>query len=372
LGELYRREHVLKPTLHFPQKEGVQTPADCRIAVIGVGGVGVRTVTRLMEIGLTSAECIAVDTDIVHLSHSKASKKLLLGEKLTKGFGVRGDCALGRAVLEDSKKKVEDLLSGVQMVFVTASFSGGTGSGAAPVVARIARQTGAVTIGLVSAPFCSENGKNDNYASALAEMRRQCHTLVVIDNKRLNQLVPHQLPMGRACRVADQTLANVIKDVVETVSAPSLINLDFADFKTLVCHGGVAVVGVGEADTVNRAEDAVRNALKAPLMDVDCAGATGALIHVTGDDHLTVEEANHVGKIVTQMMHSDAPVIWGAKVNPEQEGRLKVTLLMTGVSSSYITSCLATAAPQLFNLEPHDEPEKSLDLKLNLYQMENF
>jgi cell division protein FtsZ len=164
----------------------------------------------------------------------------------------------------------------------------------------------------------------------------------------------------------------MIKGIVETISAPSLINLDFADFKTIVRRGGVAVVGVGESDAPNRAEEAVRNALRSPLLNVDYAGATGALIHVTGDSQMTIEEANRVGEIVTEMMDGNALVIWGARVNPEQNGKLKVTLVMTGVNSPHILSGFGTIAPKLFNLEPYAEPEKPLDIKLGLYQLENF
>jgi cell division protein FtsZ len=172
--------------------------------------------------------------------------------------------------------------------------------------------------------------------------------------------------------VADQVLANMIKGIVETISAPSLINLDFADFRTIVKRGGVAVVGVGESDAPNRAEEAVRNALTSPLLDVDYAGATGALIHVTGDNQMTIEEANRVGEIVTEMMDGNALVIWGARVNPEQEGKLRVTLVMTGVNSQQVPGGLSDICPQLFNMDPHTQLEKQLDLKTNLYQMEKF
>jgi cell division protein FtsZ len=180
------------------------------------------------------------------------------------------------------------------------------------------------------------------------------------------------LPINEAFRVADQVLANMIKGIVETISAPSLINLDFADFKTIVKRGGIAVVGVGESDAPNRAEEAVRNALRSPLLEVDYAGATGALIHVTGDAQMTIEEANRVGEIVTEMMDNHALVIWGARVSPEQQGKLKVTLVMTGVNSPHVLSGFGTIAPQLFNLEPFAEPEKPSEIDLNLYQMENF
>jgi cell division protein FtsZ len=339
--------------------------------VVGVGGAGNNTVTRLMETGITSAECMAVNTDTVHLRASKAHRRILIGEKLTKGIGVGGDPNLGRAAIEESRKRVEDLLSGMDMVFITAGLGGGTGTGAAPVIAEIARQKGAITVGVVTTPFRIEKGRIEYATTALNEMRRQCDTVVVIDNNKLMQLVP-QLPINEAFKVADQVLANMIKGIVETISAPSLINLDFADFRTIVKRGGVAVIGVGESDAPNRAEEAVLNALRSPLLNVDYAGATGALIHVTGDAHMTIEEANRVGEIVTEMMHNNALVIWGARVNPKQDGKLKVTLVMTGINSPRLPNALKTIAPQLFNLEPRAEPEKPIDLKVDLYQMENF
>ncbi len=364
-------EHALKYAWHGQNGEEIHPPNTCHIAVVGVGGAGNNTVSRLMEAGISGAECIAINTDAIHLSASKAHRKLLIGERLTKGLGVGGDPKLGRAAIEESKKRVEDLLSDVDIVFITAGLGGGTGTGAAPVVAEIARRKGAITVGVVTTPFRIEKGRIDYAASALTDMRRQCDTVVVIDNNKLMQLVP-QLPINEAFRVADQVLANMIKGIVETISAPSLINLDFADFKTIVRRGGVAVVGVGESDAPNRAEEAVRNALRSPLLNVDYAGATGALIHVIGDAHMTIEEANRVGEIVTEMMDGNALVIWGARVNPEYNGRLKVTLVMTGVNSPHILSGFGTIAPQLYNLEPYAEPEKPMEIKLNLYQLENF
>jgi cell division protein FtsZ len=369
LTKMSPTEHALKYTWHDTEAEGILPPGTCHIAVIGVGGAGNNTVTRLIEMGITGAECVAVNTDALHLSASRAHRKILVGEKLTKGLGVGGDPKLGRAAIEESKKRVEDLLSNVDIAFITAGLGGGTGTGAAPVIAEIARRNGAIAVGVVTTPFRIERGRIEYAANALTEMRRQCDTVVVIDNNKLMQLVP-QLPINEAFRVADQVLANMIKGIVETISAPSLINLDFADFKTIVKKGGVAVVGVGESDAPNRAEEAVRNALRSPLLNVDYAGATGALIHVTGDNQMTIEEANRVGEIVTEMMDDNALVIWGARVNPEQDGKLKVTLVMTGVNSPHILSGFGTIAPQLFNLETYAEPEKPLDIKLDLYQLE--
>jgi len=371
LAKMQPAEHALKYAWQGMTAQEILQSSNCRIVVVGVGGAGNNTVSRLMEMGITGAECIAINTDALHLTASRGHQKILIGEKLTKGLGVGGDPKLGRAAIEESKKHIEDLLSDAGIVFITAGLGGGTGTGAAPVIAEIARRKGAITVGVVTTPFRIEKGRVEYAAAALTEMRRNCDTVVVIDNNKLMQLVP-QLPINEAFRIADQVLANMIKGIVETISAPSLINLDFADFKTIVKRGGVAVVGVGESDAPNRAEEAVRNALRSPLLDVDYAGATGALIHVTGDAHMTIEEANRVGEIVTEMMDTNALVIWGARVNPEQDGKLKVTLVMTGVNSPHILSGFGTIAPQLFNLEPYAEPEKKLDLNLNLYQMENF
>ena len=370
MAKMHPAENALKYSWHFTGNEGIRQPGYCRIVVVGVGGAGNNTVTRLMEAGITCAECIAINTDALHLNVSKANQKILIGEKLTKGLGVGGDPKLGKAAIEESKKRVEDMLSNVDIAFITAGLGGGTGTGAAPVVADMARRKGAITVGVVTTPFRIEKGRDVNAAIALSEMRRRCDTVVVIDNNKLMQLVP-QLPISEAFRVADQVLANMIKGIVETISTPSLINLDFADFKTIVSRGGVAVVGVGESDAPNRAEEAVRNALRTPLLDVDYAGATGALVHVTGDNQMTIEEANRVGEIVTEMMDCSAMVIWGARVNPQQNGKLRVTLVMTGVNSPHILSGFGTIAPQLFNLEPYSEPEKPLNLDIGLYQMES-
>ena len=364
-------EHSLKYTWHNTISDGIKQPEPCRIVVVGIGGAGNNTVTRLMEVSTLNTECVAVNTDAVHLKISKANQKILIGEKLTRGLGVGGDPKLGRAAIEESRQRIEDLLTGADIVFITAGLGGGTGTGAAPIVAEIARRKNAVTVGVVTMPFRIEKGRIQFASAALNELRGHCDTVMVIDNNKLMQLVP-QLPIGEAFKVADQVLANMIRGIVETVSAPSLINLDFSDFKTIVKKGGVAVVGVGESDAPNRAEEAVRNALISPLMDVDYAGATGALIHVTGDNQMTIEEANRVGEIVTEMMDGNALVIWGARVNPEQNGKLKVTLVMTGVDSPHALSGFGAIAPHLFNMEPKAEPEKPLGIDLSLYQMENL
>jgi cell division protein FtsZ len=344
----------------------------CRIAVLGVGGAGNNTVNRLIEAGVTGAECIAINTDLRHLNAVKATKKVLIGEKVTHGLGAGGDPKVGRAAIEESKERIDQLLDDVDVAFVAAGLGGGTGTAAAPVLADMARHKGAIVVGFVTTPFRIEKGRIECAAVALNQMRRACDTVVVIDNNKLMELVPHH-PLNEAFKVADQVLVNMIEGIVETITAPSLVNLDFADFRTIVRKGGVAVVGVGESDAPNRAEEAVRNALKSPLLDVDYAGATGALIHVCGDKQMTIEEANRVGEIVTEMMGQDALVIWGARSNPSTDGFLKVTLMMTGVNSPKILRGFGNIMPKLFDVESsYSEPESQLHIDLGLDQIENF
>lgn len=361
-----------QPTWLSTACEGVCEPRRCRTVVLGIGGAGSNTVNRLMEIGIAGAECIAINTDLQNLKAVRATQKVLIGEKVTRGLGAGGDPKVGRAAIEESKHLIDELLKGVDVVFIAVGLGGGTGTAAAPVVAEMARRKGAIVVGVVTTPCRIEKERVEYAAFALSEMRRACDTVVVIDNNKLMKLVPH-LPTNEAFKVADQVLANMIQGIVESVSAPSLINLDFADFRTIVRKGGVAVVGVGESDAPNRAEEAVRNALRSPLLDVECAEATGALIHVCGDKQMTIEEANCVGKIVTEMIGHDAMVRWGARANPSTDGFLKVTLVMTGVHSPKILSWLGTIMPKLYDIESsYSEPEKQLPVDLGIDQIEHF
>jgi cell division protein FtsZ len=348
--------------------EGLRQPSLCRIMALGIGGAGNNTVSRLIESGRVSAECVAINTDMQHLNAIHAEQKILIGEKLTRGLGSGGDPEIGRQAIEESAEQVEKILEGVDIAFVTAGMGGGTGTGASPVVARIAREKGAIVMGVVTMPFKIEKGRIAPAIKGLSEMRRECDTVVVIDNNKLMRLVP-QLPINEAFKVGDKVLANMIGGITETISSPSLINLDFADFRTIVKKGGVAVAGVGESDAPDRAEEAVRRALSMPLLDIDYTGAKGALIHVSGDEEMTIDEANRVGEILTQMMSEDALVIWGARVNPSLAGTLKVTLVMTGVRSQYLLSGYGSIMPEMYELDPCEETPKNLNMDFGLYQL---
>ncbi|MCS7120189.1 MAG: cell division protein FtsZ [Nitrososphaerota archaeon] len=345
--------------------EGVREPGQCRIMVIGVGGAGNNTVSRLMESGVTCAECVAINTDMQHLRAIHAKQKILIGEKLTRGLGSGGDPEIGRAAIEESAEQVSKILEGVDIAFITAGMGGGTGTGASPIVAKMAREKGAIVIGVVTMPFKIERGRIAYAIKGLSELRKECDTVIVIDNNKLMRLVP-QLPINEAFKVGDNVLANMIAGISETITAPSLINLDFADFRTIIKKGGVAVAGIGQSDAPNRAEEAVQKALRMPLLDVDFTGAKGALIHVSGDEDMTIDEANRVGEIVTQMMSEDALVIWGARVNPNLAGTLKVTLVMTGVQSKYLLSGYGSAAREVYDLNSEEDMPQTLKPNISL------
>jgi cell division protein FtsZ len=333
--------------------ERLREPSRRRILIIGVGESGNNIVNRLMETGVAGAKCVGVNADFRHFGVSNATKK-------------------GRTTIEESESRAIKLLNNVDVVFVTASLNGVTGAAAAPAIAKIARGKGAVVVGVMTTQFETEEERTEHAIVALEDMQRACDTVVVVDSNKIIEGLP-RLPPSEAFKVADHALANLIKGIVETISAPSLIKLDFADFKNVVRKGGFAVVRIGESDAPNRAEEAVRNALGNALLDIDYPEATGALVHISGDNQMTIEEANRVGEIVTEIIGNKASVVWGAKVDSKTEGFLKVTLVMTGMRSPYILSWFGSIMPKLYNLESsYAEPEKALPIDLSLDQIENF
>ncbi|MHA1961730.1 MAG: cell division protein FtsZ [Candidatus Thorarchaeota archaeon] len=303
-----------------------------RIVVVGCGGAGNNTIKRLMTIGVQGAECVAINTDRQHLAVTAAHRKLLIGEKTTRGLGAGGYPHVGRAAAEESTQQISELLRDADLVFIAAGMGGGTGTGSAPVVADIAKKNDAIVVGVVTMPFDLERNRMDKAKSGLARLQENTDTTVVIDNQKLMELVP-DLPLEEAFGVADEVLAGFVKGITETIALPSLINLDYADVRSIICNGGVALVGVGEATGSDRAEEAIRNALNSPLLEVEWGGATGALIHITGGPDMSLAEANNVGDQVSKKMSADATVIWGARVDPRLTGMLRVMLILTGVKS---------------------------------------
>lgn len=300
-----------------------------RILAVGVGGAGNNTINRLYTIGVRGVETIAVNTDAQHLEMIRANKKVLIGKETTRGLGAGGDPEIARRAAEESISELRESMKG-DMVFVAAGMGGGTGTGAAPVIARVAKENGALVIGVVTLPFALERARISKARDGLKELRKHCDTVVAIDNNKLLDLAPH-LPVDEAFSVADEVLAQMVKGISETIALPSLINLDFADVKAVMGNGEVAMVGLGESNGRDRVRESVYSALNNPLLEVDYSNCKGALIHITGGPDMTLSEANEVGEIVTENMGPGAQVIWGARVDEEFMGRLRVMVIMTGV-----------------------------------------
>jgi len=321
------------------QQDEMGTPeaevGQASIKVIGVGGAGGNMVNWLYKKGVKGAEIVACNTDQQHLNITEADRKFLIGKDLTKGLGCGGWPERGAEAAQESISQVKDVLKQADMVFVCGGMGGGTGTGACPVVAQVARDSGAIVIGTVTMPFNIERTRVDKAEFGLKQLRKVCDTVIVIDNNRLVQIAGN-LPIQQAFAVANELIATMIKGIVETIAVPSLVNLDYADVKTIMTNGGVAAIGVGSSDTNNRVEEAVNGALSNPLLDINYEGATGALIQIVGGSDMTLEEVNRIGEIVTENLDSDANVIWGARISEEMKGKLTVMTIITGVRSPWI------------------------------------
>ena len=305
------------------------------IKVIGVGGAGNNMVGWLYKKGIKGAEIIACNTDKQHLGIIDADRKFLIGKGVTRGLGCGGFPEKGAESAKESIQELKESLRGADMVFVCAGMGGGTGTGAAPVVANLAKETGSIVIGTVTMPFRIERARVDKAEFGLHQLRQVTDTVIVIDNNRLVQIAGN-LPIQQAFAVANELVATMIKGIVETIAVPSLVNLDYADVKAIMQNGGVAVIGVGSSDTNSRVEEAVKGALANPLLEVDYRGATGALIHVVGGPDMTLDDINKVGELVTESLDQDANVIWGARVVEDMKGRITVMTIITGVKSPWI------------------------------------
>jgi cell division protein FtsZ len=305
------------------------------IKVVGTGGAGNNMVSWLYRKGIQGAEVIACNTDKQHLDISEADHKILLGPDLTRGLGCGGFPQKGAEAAKETMHELKQVLSGADMVFICAGMGGGTGTGAAPVIAKMAKELDAIVIGTVTMPLDIEKARVDKAEFGLQQLRQATDTVIVIDNNRLVQIAGN-LPLKQAFAVANELVSTMIKGIVETIAVPSLVNLDYADVKAIMQGGGVSVIGIGESDTEHRVDEAVKRALSNPLLDVTYEGATGALIHITGGEDLTLDEVNRVGEIVTQALDPDSQVIWGARVSEDMNNRLRVMTIITGVNSPYV------------------------------------
>ncbi|MAG45555.1 MAG: cell division protein FtsZ [Nanoarchaeota archaeon] len=317
------------------EKFGDLAVGNANIKVIGTGGAGGNMVSWLYKKGIQGAEIIAVNTDQQHLDVHEADRKVLIGRELTKGLGAGGFPQKGLEAARENIQEIKDSLKDADMIFITAGMGGGTGTGAAPVIAKLAKEQGAIVIGTVTMPFALERARIDKAEFGLQELRQVSDSVIVIDNNRLVSIAGN-LPIEQAFAVANELVSTMIKAIVETIAVPSLVNLDYADVKAIMSDCGVCSIGVGESDTEQKVEEATRRALTNPLLDISYKGASGAMIHIEGGSDLTLEEVSKIGDIVTESLDKDANVIWGARINSDMKGKLRVMTIVAGVTSPYI------------------------------------
>ncbi len=305
------------------------------IKVIGIGGAGSNMINWLYQKGIKGAEVIACNTDKQHLDITHTDKRILIGKELTKGLGCGGYPEKGAEAAQENIQELKTAIHGSDMVFICAGMGGGTGTGAGPVIAQVARDTGAIVIGTVTMPFNIERARIDKAEFGLQQLRQVSDTVIVIDNNRLVQIAGN-LPVQQAFAVANELIATMIRGIVETIAVPSLVNLDYADVKAIMSNGGVAAIGIGSSDTNNRVEEAIKGALANPLLDINYDGATGALLHIEGGPDMTLDEVSKAGEIITQALDPDANIIWGARVSDEMKGKMTIMTIITGVTSPWI------------------------------------
>jgi cell division protein FtsZ len=312
-----------------------------KIYIVGSGGSGSNTISRMIDTNIDGATLVAMNTDAQHLVKIKSQRKLLLGKKATKGLGAGSDPKLGEEATHESKEDIRHMLSDAQLVFVTCGLGGGTGTGSAPIIAHEAKEAGALTIGIVTLPFTTEGrARMKNALEGLQKLKRATDTTIIIPNDKLLNIAP-DLPLNMAFKVSDEVLANATKGIVEMVTKPGMVNIDFADLKSVLKDSGYAVIGVGESNGVqskDRAVIAVENTLKSPLLDVDMRTAKKALINIIGGQDLTLREAESIFQEVSSRISDEAMLKWGARIEPDmQKSALKVMVVMGGVEYANYT-----------------------------------
>ena len=317
-----------------------------RIKVIGVGGGGNNAVNRMIEDGVQGVEFIAVNTDAQALKLSKAEIKMQIGANLTRGLGAGANPEVGRNAVEESKKQLQDVLKGADMVFVTAGMGGGTGTGAAPAIAQISRELGALTIGVVTRPFGFEGRKRaSNAAAGIDLMRQAVDTLIIVPNDRLLQIVDKKTPMIQAFREADNVLRQGVQGISDLIAVPGLINLDFADVKTIMSNQGTALMGIGLAKGKDRAIEAAKKAISSPLLETSIDGAQGVLMNITGGSNLSLYEVQEAADIVSSAADKDLNMIFGSIINENYKDEIMITVIATGFSETELSSAKKSAVP---------------------------
>ncbi len=329
-------EHISHDDNIDRELEDIINRSRAKIFVIGTGGAGNNTVSRLTEIGIEGAGTISVNTDAQDLFYSNANQKILIGRETCGGLGAGGEPEIGEESAEESEDLIREKLDGADMVFVTCGLGGGTGTGSAPVISKLAKKIGALTIAVATMPFSAEGlRRRENAEKGLEKLQAAADTVIVIPNDKLLEVAPN-LPINKAFMVADELLGRAVKGITELITRPGLVSLDFADIRSIMKGSGMAMIGMGESDSGDRAIESVHEALNSPLLDLDISNAKGALINISGSSDLTLQEAEKVVQIVADELDPDANIIWGTQIQEDLDNTIRTTIVVAGVNSPHI------------------------------------
>ncbi len=333
--------------------DGVRT----NIFVVGAGGAGNNTISRLNEMGIEGATTIAVNTDAQDLFYCQSSKKILLGRQTSKGLGAGGEPTIGEECAEESEDEIRDELEGADMVFVTCGLGGGTGTGSAPIIAKIAKKLGALTVAVATMPFSAEGIKRrENAEQGLEKLQETADTVIVIPNDKLLEVAPN-LPLNKAFMVSDEILGRAVKGITELITKKGLVSLDFADIRSIMSGSGMAMIGMGESDSGDRALESVHEALSSPLLDIDISNATGALVNISGSSDLTLHEAEKIVQVVADKLDPEANIIWGTQIDESLQNMVRTTVVVSGIKSNYNVA----SEPDVDDIDDVSESEAASD-----------
>ncbi len=328
------------------------------IKVIGVGGGGNNAINRMIQYGLKGVEFISINTDKQALYLSQSNQRIQIGEKLTKGLGAGANPEIGQKAAEESRDEIQHSLEGADMVFITAGMGGGTGTGAAPVVAGVAKEMGILTVGVVTKPFLFEGRQRMNNADrGIIELKERVDTLVTIPNDRLLQVIEKRTSMLEAFKIADDVLRQGVQGISDLIAVPGLVNLDFADVRTIMKEKGLAHMGIGKGSGDNRAVEAAKQAIQSPLLETTIDGAKGVLLNITGGDNLGLFEVNEAAELVAQAAHPDANIIFGAVIDENLEDEIRITVIATGFEQQNVAAARGTRRERAKVQEPTLRPD---------------
>ena len=317
---------------------GIMQGVKTNIFVVGAGGAGNNTISRLNEMGIEGATTIAVNTDAQDLFYSQSGKKILLGRQTSKGLGAGGEPSVGEECAEESEDEIREELEGADMVFVTCGLGGGTGTGSAPIIAKIAKKLGALTVAVATMPFSAEGIKRrENAEEGLAKLQEAADTVIIIPNDKLLEVAPN-LPLNKAFMVSDEILGRAVKGITELITKKGLVSLDFADIRSIMSGSGMAMIGMGESDSGDRALESVHEALSSPLLDIDISNATGALVNISGSSDLTLHEAEKIVQVVADKLDPEANIIWGTQIDESLQNIVRTTVVVSGIKSAVSSS----------------------------------